>query len=112
MLRTIHGDDARFAHEYWQRIPDVYFAGDDAQCDKDGDLWLLGRVDDIIKSRRTPAQFDLFCANTSPTRKSSQHLGSRIARHALSNGCRSIHGCHFLTKQLAPPLSGNSRKRE
>ena len=73
MLRTIHGDDARFAHEYWQRIPDVYFAGDDAQCDKDGDLWLLGRVDDIIKSRRTPAQFDLFCANTSPTRKSSQH---------------------------------------
>jgi acetyl-CoA synthetase len=49
MLRTIHGDDARFAHEYWQRIPDVYFAGDDAQCDKDGDLWLLGRVDDISK---------------------------------------------------------------
>ena len=49
MLRTIYGDDERFSQEYWQRIPGVYFAGDAAQCDKDGYIWVLGRVDDVIK---------------------------------------------------------------
>jgi acetyl-CoA synthetase len=49
MLRTIFGDDERFKREYWSRIPGVYFAGDAAQCDKDGYIWVLGRVDDVIK---------------------------------------------------------------
>jgi len=49
MLRTIYGDDERFAREYWQKILGVYFAGDAAQCDKDGYIWVLGRVDDVIK---------------------------------------------------------------
>ena len=49
MLRTIFGDDERYQREYWSRIPGVYFAGDAAQCDKDGYIWVLGRVDDVIK---------------------------------------------------------------
>jgi acetyl-CoA synthetase len=49
MLRTIYGDDERYEREYWKKIPDVYFAGDAAQCDKDGYIWVLGRVDDVIK---------------------------------------------------------------
>jgi acetyl-CoA synthetase len=49
MLRTIYGDDERYARDYWQKIPGVYFAGDAAQCDKDGYIWVLGRVDDVIK---------------------------------------------------------------
>jgi acetyl-CoA synthetase len=49
MLRTIYGDDERYAREYWSRIPGVYFAGDAAQYDKDGYIWVLGRVDDVIK---------------------------------------------------------------
>jgi acetyl-CoA synthetase len=49
MLRTIYGDDERYSREYWSRIPGVYFAGDAAQCDKDGYFWVLGRVDDVIK---------------------------------------------------------------
>ena len=49
MLRTIYGDDERYAKEYWSKIPGVYFAGDAAQCDKDGYIWVLGRVDDVIK---------------------------------------------------------------
>ena len=49
MLRTIYGDDERFKREYWSRIPGVYFTGDAAQCDKDGYIWVLGRVDDVIK---------------------------------------------------------------
>ena len=49
MLRTIYGDDERYVRDYWQRIPGVYFAGDAAQCDADGYIWVLGRVDDVIK---------------------------------------------------------------
>ena len=49
MLRTIFGDDERYSREYWSRIPGIYFAGDAAQCDKDGYIWVLGRVDDVIK---------------------------------------------------------------
>jgi len=49
MLRTIYGDDERFQRDYWSRIPGVYFTGDAAQIDKDGYIWVLGRVDDVIK---------------------------------------------------------------
>jgi acetyl-CoA synthetase len=49
MMRTIYGDDERFARDYFGKIPGVYFAGDAAQCDKDGYIWVLGRVDDVIK---------------------------------------------------------------
>jgi acetyl-CoA synthetase len=48
MLRGIWGDDARYRETYWSRFPDVYFAGDGAKKDDDGDLWLLGRVDDVM----------------------------------------------------------------
>jgi acetyl-CoA synthetase len=48
MLRGIHKDDARFRETYWSRYEDVYFAGDGARIDEDGDFWLLGRVDDVM----------------------------------------------------------------
>ncbi len=48
MLRTIWGDDERFKETYWSRFKDVYFAGDGAKLDEDGDIWLLGRVDDVM----------------------------------------------------------------
>jgi acetyl-CoA synthetase len=48
MLRGIHKDDARFRETYWSRYQDVYFAGDGARIDEDGDFWLLGRVDDVM----------------------------------------------------------------
>jgi acetyl-CoA synthetase len=48
MLRTIWGDDDRYKETYWSRWPDVYFAGDGAKKDDDGDIWLLGRVDDVM----------------------------------------------------------------
>jgi acetyl-CoA synthetase len=49
MLRTIWGDDQRYRDTYWSRFgPDVYFAGDGAKLDEDGDIWLLGRVDDVM----------------------------------------------------------------
>jgi len=48
MLRTIWGDDQRFVDTYWSRFEGTYFAGDGAKKDEDGDLWLLGRVDDVM----------------------------------------------------------------
>ncbi len=48
MLRGIWGDPERFFNTYWSRFPGRYFAGDGAKKDEDGDLWLLGRVDDVM----------------------------------------------------------------
>mgnify|MGYP000061054833 CR=1 FL=1 len=48
MLRGIWGDPERFKETYWARFPGRYFAGDGAKLDEDGDLWLLGRVDDVM----------------------------------------------------------------
>jgi len=48
MLRTIHGDPDRYARQYWSQIPGVYFTGDRACKDKDGNFWITGRVDDVI----------------------------------------------------------------
>jgi acetyl-CoA synthetase len=48
MLRTIWGDDERYVKTYWSRFDGMYFAGDGAKKDEDGDLWLLGRVDDVM----------------------------------------------------------------
>jgi acetyl-CoA synthetase len=48
MLRGFYKDPERYKETYWSRFPGVYFAGDGARVDEDGDFWLLGRVDDVI----------------------------------------------------------------
>jgi acetyl-CoA synthetase len=50
MLRGIWGNDERFVEAYWSRYADqgYYFAGDGAKKDAGGDLWILGRVDDVM----------------------------------------------------------------
>jgi acetyl-CoA synthetase len=48
MLRGFYKDPERYQETYWSRFPGVYFAGDGARIDEDGDFWLLGRVDDVI----------------------------------------------------------------
>ncbi|HZG34711.1 MAG TPA: acetate--CoA ligase [Gaiellaceae bacterium] len=48
ITRGIYGDEERFRSTYWSRYPGVYFAGDGARIDEDGDFWLLGRVDDVM----------------------------------------------------------------
>jgi acetyl-CoA synthetase len=50
MLRGIWGDNERYKETYWSRFgaQGYYFAGDGAKYDADGDIWLLGRVDDVM----------------------------------------------------------------
>ncbi len=67
MLRTIYGDDERFVETYWSRFRGLYFAGDGAKKDDDGDIWLLGRVDDVM--------------NVSGHRLSTTELESALVSH-------------------------------
>jgi acetyl-CoA synthetase len=70
MLRTIWGDDQRFKDTYWSRFPGKYFAGDGAKLDDDGDVWLLGRVDDVMNvsgHRLSRARSCAGCSATSPS---------------------------------------------
>nr|WP_240917766.1 acetate--CoA ligase [Phycicoccus sp. HDW14] len=49
MLRGIWGDPERYKETYWSRFgPKYYFAGDGAKYDEKGNIWLLGRVDDVM----------------------------------------------------------------
>ncbi|TAM69249.1 MAG: acetate--CoA ligase [Microbacteriaceae bacterium] len=70
MLRGIWGDPERFKETYWSRFENVYFAGDGARRDKDGDIWLMGRVDDVI--------------NVSGHRLSTAEIESALVAHPLT----------------------------
>jgi acetyl-CoA synthetase len=48
MLRTIYGDKERYQSQYWSQVPGKYFTGDGARKDKDGNFWIMGRIDDVI----------------------------------------------------------------
>ncbi|MDO5645741.1 MAG: acetate--CoA ligase [Dermabacter sp.] len=70
MLRTIWGDDARYRETYWDKFGDKYFAGDGARIDEEGDLWLLGRVDDVM--------------NVSGHRLSTAEIESSLVAHPMT----------------------------
>jgi acetyl-CoA synthetase len=71
MARTIWGDDERFIDTYWAKFAEqgYYFAGDGARRDEDGDLWLLGRVDDVM--------------NVSGHRLSTAEIESSLVAHPI-----------------------------
>jgi acetyl-CoA synthetase len=48
MMRTMWGDHQRFVDTYFTMFPNLYFTGDGCRIDKDGDYWLMGRVDDVV----------------------------------------------------------------
>ena len=49
MLRTIYRDPERYKSSYFSQIEGAYLTGDGARRDQDGYLWIMGRVDDVIK---------------------------------------------------------------
>nr|WP_202628110.1 acetate--CoA ligase [Cellulomonas sp. APG4] len=69
MLRGIWGDEQRYKDTYWSRFPGIYFAGDGAKKDDDGDIWLLGRVDDVM--------------NVSGHRLSTAEIESALVSHPM-----------------------------
>ena len=76
MLRGIWGDPERFIETYWEKFdfegsPNrrMYLAGDGARLDEDGDLWVLGRVDDVM--------------NVSGHRLSTMEIESALVSHPI-----------------------------
>jgi len=69
MARGIWGDHQRFVDTYWSRFPGSYFTGDGAKRDADGDIWLLGRVDDVM--------------NVSGHRMSTAEIESALVSHPM-----------------------------
>jgi acetyl-CoA synthetase len=49
MLRTIYQDPERYREQYWSTFGDMYMTGDSAKKDEDGYIWVIGRIDDVIK---------------------------------------------------------------
>ncbi len=47
-MRSLYGDHDRFELTYFSTFEGVYFTGDGARRDADGDYWITGRVDDVI----------------------------------------------------------------
>jgi acetyl-CoA synthetase len=70
MLRGTYGDpeNVRMKEIYFSRFPGKYFTGDGARIDKDGDYWLMGRIDDVL--------------NVSGHRLGTAELESALASHA------------------------------
>ncbi|MDI6755174.1 MAG: acetate--CoA ligase [Thermodesulfobacteriota bacterium] len=48
IMRSVYGQHERFKETYFVQFPGMYFTGDGARVDEDGDFWLMGRVDDVI----------------------------------------------------------------
>lgn len=51
MARTVWGDPDRYVSQYWSEFSAQgwYFSGDSARRDDDGYIWVIGRMDDVIK---------------------------------------------------------------
>ncbi len=49
MMRTVYGNHARFKETYFAQFPGLYQTEDSARKDEDGYLWIMGRIDDVLK---------------------------------------------------------------
>jgi acetyl-CoA synthetase len=67
-MRTVYGDHERFIKTYFSDFPGMYFSGDGARRDKEGDYWITGRVDDVL--------------NVSGHRLGTAELESALASHS------------------------------
>jgi acetyl-CoA synthetase len=85
MLRGLYGAPERFREVYWSRFPGAYFTGDGARRDEDGDLWLLGRVDDVI--------------NVAGHRLSTMEIESALVDHPAVAEAAAIGRAHDLKGQ-------------
>ncbi len=49
MLRTLYQEDDRFIETYFSKFgKETYLVGDAARKDKDGYIWIIGRIDDVV----------------------------------------------------------------
>jgi len=85
MLRGLWRDPERYEETYWSRFPGKYFAGDGAKRDEHGNLWVLGRVDDVM--------------NVSGHRLSTMEIESALVAHEAVAEAAVIGVAHDLKGQ-------------
>jgi acetyl-CoA synthetase len=87
MLRGIWGDPERFKETYWAQFAEQgwYFAGDGARYDPDGNIWVLGRIDDVM--------------NVSGHRISTAEVESALVRHSYVAEAAVVGATDDLTGQ-------------
>ena len=50
MFRCVFNDPGSCKSDYFSRFPGMFETGDGARRDEDGDFWISGRVDDVVKT--------------------------------------------------------------
>ena len=119
MFRTLYKDPERYVATYWSKYPGKYLAGDAARRDKDGYLWIIGRIDDMI-SINSCVSVDLYgqiCAESNGTRQISGTGGQLdyLTGAAMSKGGKAFicmnstyTGKDGVTKsRIVPTFSGD-----
>jgi acetyl-CoA synthetase len=77
MLRTLYRDDERYVETYFSRFgKETYLVGDAARQDRDGYVWVIGRVDDVL--------------NVSGHRMSTAEIESAVVSHPKVAECATI----------------------
>ena len=77
MLRTLYKEEDRFIETYFSKLGnEVYVVGDAARKDKDGYLWVIGRIDDVV--------------NVSGHRLSTAEVESAVVSHGKVAECAII----------------------
>jgi len=127
MLRGIWGDPERFKETYWEKFGDKYFAGDGARRDEDGDIWLLGRVDDVMNvsgHRLSTAEIESslvahpWTAEAAVVGASDETTGQAVVAFVILKQSQAEHGDDLaaaseeLRKHVATQIGAIARPRQ
>ncbi len=126
MLRGIWGDRERFIDTYWSRFAEQgwYFAGDGARYDLDGNIWVMGRVDDVMNvsgHRISTAEVESalvghsHVAEAAVVGASDEHTGQAIVAFVILGAHASDGGAEMvadLRAEVAREISPIARPKE
>jgi acetyl-CoA synthetase len=126
MLRGIWGDPTRYKETYWSRFAEQgwYFAGDGARYDLDGNIWVLGRIDDVMNvsgHRISTAEVESalvghsHVAEAAVVGASDEHTGQAIIAFVILESHPRGRGkdmVHELRAEVAREISPIARPKE
>ena len=116
MLRGIWGDPERYVETYWSRFASQgwYFAGDGARYGSDGEIWVLGRIDDVMNvsgHRISTAEVESALvghagvAEAAVVGASDSHTGQAICAFVILKAHHAELDPHALVEELRAQVS-------
>ena len=116
MLRGIWGDPERFRETYWSRFAEQgwYFAGDGARYGSDGEIWVLGRIDDVMNvsgHRISTAEVESALvghagvAEAAVVGASDSHTGQAICAFVILKAHHAEMSPHEMVEELRAQVS-------